>query len=450
MGGCADVSSCDRASTPASSRRSHELPSRDSGCERGMTAAGPKLSGHDPINDHHQPCPLRTSRRDAGGLPGPSRRARPDEHLLPRGPRRTAAFGYLAAAVPVEFGGAGLDLVEMAASQRRLARYAPATALAMTMHSYWIGIATELERAGDTSLRWILEAAVAGEVFAAGHAETGNDIPVLMSTCVPPSGCRAATGSPAASSSVRTGPPGPGWAPTPSTPTHPAARRSCTPSSSAPATASPSWRRGTRSGCGPPRATTPSSTQVFVPDERIGRVTPAGDGNDLFLVAMTMWPLSLMAAVYLGIADRSARTRGRRSATQDVGRHRARRLRLQPVRPAPGRRDVPRARRRLGDARTVRRRLGGRGRPRSRVGVEGVLDEVARRRGGQASRRRGARRRGVAPGCSAATNSSASTETCAAAASIRPTTRSPTRWSARRCSASSASSHGGELRRAVR
>jgi alkylation response protein AidB-like acyl-CoA dehydrogenase len=44
---------------------------------------------------------------------------------------------------------------------------------------------------------------------------------------------------------------------------------------------------------------------VFVPDERIGRITPAGDGNDLFLVAMTMWPLSLMAAVYLGIADRA-------------------------------------------------------------------------------------------------------------------------------------------------
>src|SRR3546814_8536995 len=71
----------------------------------------------------------------------------------------------------------------MAASQRRLARYAPATALAMTMHSYWVGIAVEMERAGDTSLRWVLEAALAGEVFAAGHAETGNDIPVLLSTC---------------------------------------------------------------------------------------------------------------------------------------------------------------------------------------------------------------------------------------------------------------------------
>src|SRR3546814_3160333 len=93
------------------------------------------------------------------------------------------AAGYLAAVVPAELGGWGLDLAEMAASQRRLARYAPATALAMTMHSYWVGIAVEMERAGDTSLRWVLEAALAGEVFAAGHAETGNDIPVLLSTC---------------------------------------------------------------------------------------------------------------------------------------------------------------------------------------------------------------------------------------------------------------------------
>jgi alkylation response protein AidB-like acyl-CoA dehydrogenase len=90
--------------------------------------------------------------------------------------------GYLAAAVPVHLGGWGLDLAEMAASQRRLARYAPATALAMTMHSYWVGMAVELERSGDTSLRWLLEAAIAGEVIAAGHAESGNDIPVLLST----------------------------------------------------------------------------------------------------------------------------------------------------------------------------------------------------------------------------------------------------------------------------
>ena len=35
---------------------------------------------------------------------------------------------------------------------------------------------------GDRSLQWVLEASINGSVFAAGHAEAGNDIPVLLST----------------------------------------------------------------------------------------------------------------------------------------------------------------------------------------------------------------------------------------------------------------------------
>jgi len=42
-----------------------------------------------------------------------------------------------------------------------------------------------------------------------------------------------------------------------------------------------------------------------VPDARIGRVTPAGSDADLFLLAMNVWALPVMAAVYLGIADRA-------------------------------------------------------------------------------------------------------------------------------------------------
>src|SRR5580765_9069307 len=90
--------------------------------------------------------------------------------------------GYLRLAVPVEFGGAGLSLAGVAQQQRRLGYYAAPTALAVNMHLYWTGIAADLWRAGDRSLRWLLEAAAAGEVFAAGHAESGNDIPVLLST----------------------------------------------------------------------------------------------------------------------------------------------------------------------------------------------------------------------------------------------------------------------------
>src|SRR4051795_6153270 len=90
--------------------------------------------------------------------------------------------GYLRLAVPAEFGGADLSLAGVAQQQRRLAYYAAPTALAINMHLYWTGIAADLWRAGDTSQRWLLEAAAAGEIFAAGHAETGNDIPVLLST----------------------------------------------------------------------------------------------------------------------------------------------------------------------------------------------------------------------------------------------------------------------------
>jgi alkylation response protein AidB-like acyl-CoA dehydrogenase len=90
--------------------------------------------------------------------------------------------GYLQAAVPRDFGGGGLTLAEVVRQQRRLAYYAAPTALAVNMHLYWTGIAADLFRAGDTSLAWLLDAAMKGEIFAAGHAESGNDIPVLLST----------------------------------------------------------------------------------------------------------------------------------------------------------------------------------------------------------------------------------------------------------------------------
>jgi alkylation response protein AidB-like acyl-CoA dehydrogenase len=90
--------------------------------------------------------------------------------------------GYLRLAVPVELGGFGLTLAAVVREQRRLAYHAPATALAINMHLYWTGVAADLWRQGDQSLRWLLEDTVKGAVFAAGHAESGNDIPVLLST----------------------------------------------------------------------------------------------------------------------------------------------------------------------------------------------------------------------------------------------------------------------------
>jgi alkylation response protein AidB-like acyl-CoA dehydrogenase len=213
-------------------------------------------------------------------------------------------IGYLAAAVPAELGGWGLDLAQLAASQRRLARYAPATALAMTMHSYWIGIANEVERTGDTSLRWILEAAVNGEVFAAGHAETGNDIPVLLSTCE----AYRVDGGYVLNGRKQFGSNGPVWnwlgahAIDVNAPGGPQIVHAFVDRSSKGVSVVETWDT---LGMRPTQSHDTILDHVVVPDDRIGRVVPAGDGSDIFLVAMAMWPLSLMAAVYLGIADRA-------------------------------------------------------------------------------------------------------------------------------------------------
>ena len=214
------------------------------------------------------------------------------------------SFGYLAAAVPAEFGGWGLNLAELAASQRRLGRYAPATALAMTMHSYWVGIATELERAGDSSLRWIFDAALDGEVFAAGHAEAGNDIPVLLSTCQ----AERVDGGYLLTGRKQFGSNGPAWrwlgahAIDAKAPGGPQVVHSFVDRNSDGVTVVETWNT---LGMRPTQSHDTILGGVFVPDHRIGRVVPAGDGSDVFLVAMAIWPLSLIAAAYLGIADRA-------------------------------------------------------------------------------------------------------------------------------------------------
>ena len=91
------------------------------------------------------------------------------------------AAKYLLLPVPKEFGGAGMTLAEVCRQQRHLAYYAPATALAVNMHLYWLGVAADLWRQGDTSLEWILREAAAGEIFAAGHAESGNETSLFSS-----------------------------------------------------------------------------------------------------------------------------------------------------------------------------------------------------------------------------------------------------------------------------
>jgi alkylation response protein AidB-like acyl-CoA dehydrogenase len=96
--------------------------------------------------------------------------------------RELKEIDYLRLAVPEALGGLDRRLADVMREQRRLAYFSASTALAVNMHLYWTGLAADLWRAGDRSLEWLLRGAVKGEVYAAGHAESGNDVPVLLST----------------------------------------------------------------------------------------------------------------------------------------------------------------------------------------------------------------------------------------------------------------------------
>ena len=92
------------------------------------------------------------------------------------------ASGYLSCALPAEYGGSGLGVHGYSQLARRLAYVAPSTALGLNMHIYWTGVAADLARAGDESMRVVLEKAAEGHVFAAIHGEAGNDLPLLLSS----------------------------------------------------------------------------------------------------------------------------------------------------------------------------------------------------------------------------------------------------------------------------
>lgn len=94
------------------------------------------------------------------------------------------AQGYLRMFAAVDDGGLGFGLKQVAAAQRRLATAAPATALAINMHLVWTGVAHLLSQRGDDSLQFVLQEAVAGEVFAFGNSEAGNDSVLFDSNTV--------------------------------------------------------------------------------------------------------------------------------------------------------------------------------------------------------------------------------------------------------------------------
>jgi len=211
--------------------------------------------------------------------------------------------GYLTMPVPKELGGAGMALAEVCRQQRRLAYYAPATALGINMHLYWVGVAADLWRQGDHSLKWMLTDPMEGEVFNAGHSERGNDLPVLLST----SKAERVDGGFRFTGRKMFGSLMPVWT------------RMGLHATWADAEGGPKvvhaflprdydgWRMVETWDTMGMRATRSDDTVLegaFVPDKYIARILPAG-GADNYVVAMFAWALMGFANTYYGLAQRA-------------------------------------------------------------------------------------------------------------------------------------------------
>jgi alkylation response protein AidB-like acyl-CoA dehydrogenase len=213
--------------------------------------------------------------------------------------------GYLLMAVPEEMGGKGYKVNQVCQEQRRLARRSPATALATNMHLYWTGVAADLYRMGDTSCQWMLEEAGAGEVFAAGHGEVGNDFPLLMAVAraQPEDGGYKFYGHKIFGSLT------PVWtrlglhAIDDSDPANPKIVHAFMPRDTDGYRIEETWdtlgMRATRSD-------DTILEGAFVPDKYIPRVVPAGlAGADAFVLGVFAWAQPTFASIYIGIAERA-------------------------------------------------------------------------------------------------------------------------------------------------
>ncbi len=213
------------------------------------------------------------------------------------------AAGYLKMAIPKELGGPGMSLAEVCNEQRRLAYRAPSTALATNMHLYWTGVAADLRKMGDKSLEWLLREAAAGEVFAAGHGETGNDLPLFLSSAK----AERVDGGYRFSGRKMFGSLTPVWtrlgihAMDSTDPQSPKVVHAFMPRDTKGYSIKDTWdtlgMRATRSD-------DTILDGAFVPDKYIARVLPAGTA-DLFVLAIFGWAEPTFGSIYLGLAERA-------------------------------------------------------------------------------------------------------------------------------------------------
>ena len=211
--------------------------------------------------------------------------------------------GYLKGPIPEEFGGAGLTILQSCQEQRKLAYHAPAVALALNMHIYWMGVAADMWRSGDKSFAWMLEEGAAGEVFAAGHSERGNDLPLFLSTTT----AERVDGGFSYTGHKNFGSLAPVWTRygvhgmEADHPDGPRIIHGFLPRDAAGYNIKETWdvlgMRATRSD-------DTILEDAVVPDKYIVDIVPAGQG-DPFVLSIFAWALLGFAAVYCGVAQRA-------------------------------------------------------------------------------------------------------------------------------------------------
>lgn len=212
--------------------------------------------------------------------------------------------GFFRMCVPESMGGLGMSFDEIMRETRTLAYYAPATALCANMHTYWCGVALSLHLSGDHSCDWILEEAMAGEIFAAGHSEAGNTVPLLMSTTQ----AEKVEGGYRFTGRKGFGSLSPVWTRygihglDASDPENPKIIHAFMNRDNENYEIMDNWDvMGMR-------ATGSNDTVLkgaFVPDDRISRIVPAGAGGvDLFVLSIFAWALTAFANIYYSIANR--------------------------------------------------------------------------------------------------------------------------------------------------
>jgi alkylation response protein AidB-like acyl-CoA dehydrogenase len=216
------------------------------------------------------------------------------------------------------------SLLDTALDQRLLASFAPATALGINMHLVWTGVARVLSERGDSSLDWVLKDAEAGELFAFGNSEAGNDLVLFdsLTAAVPAAdGSYAFTGTKIFTSLA------PAWTrlgifgrddSDPDDPklVHGFITRE-----------TPGWTSLDDWDTLGMRATQSHTTVldgVVVPADRIARILPVGPSGDPFIFGIFSNFLLLIASVYAGIADRAlelgVEAVGRRTSLKNEGK----------------------------------------------------------------------------------------------------------------------------------